>query len=124
MWIVTMSLPQRLVALRKSKGLTQQAMSDSVGIHVTQIKRYETGGSQPSLDVLKKIAIALNISADALLFDEDERGPDDELRLQFEAVSQFNEQEKLIAQEVLEGLILKHQAKQSMLRQQASKKSD
>ncbi|MCP4010648.1 MAG: helix-turn-helix transcriptional regulator [Proteobacteria bacterium] len=67
----------------------------------TQIKRYETGGSQPSLDVLKKIAIALNISADALLFDKDERGPDDELRLQFETVSQFNEQEKLIAQEVL-----------------------
>ncbi|WP_394203874.1 hypothetical protein [Marinagarivorans algicola] len=41
-----------------------------------------------SLQVFCKIALALNISADTLLFDEDERGPSDDLRMQFEALSQ------------------------------------
>ena len=36
---------------------------------------------------------------------------DDELRLQFEAISRFDIQEKQIIREVLDGLILKHEAK-------------
>jgi transcriptional regulator with XRE-family HTH domain len=121
-WSLLMTLPERLIILRRDNALTQQAMADAVGIHVTQIKRYELGQSQPSLDVLKKIAVALSISADSLLFDEGERGPDDRLMLQFEALSQFDDEDRLIAQGVLEGLILKHQAKQSLHRQQAAKK--
>jgi len=57
-----------------------------VGIHVTQLSRYESGSSQPTLDVIRKIAVALSVSADELIFDENERGPQDDLRLQFEAV--------------------------------------
>ena len=47
-----------------------------------------------------------------MLFDGDERGPDDELRLQFEAIPGFDSQETQIIREVLvlEGLILKHEA--------------
>ena len=51
------------------------------------------------------------MSADTMPFDGDERGPDDELRLQFEAISGFDSQEKQIIREVLESLILKHEAK-------------
>ena len=54
--------------------------------------------------------------------EEDLRGPDDALKLQFEAVSQFDDEDKQIAQSVLEGLMLKHQAKQSMQRQITNKK--
>jgi len=121
-WALLMALPERLITLRRDKGFTQQVMADAVGIHVTQVKRYELGQSQPSLDVLKKIAIALSISADSLLFDEEERGPEETLKLQFEAITQFDDEDKQIAQGVLEGLILKHQAKQSLQRQQAAKK--
>jgi len=96
-WSLLVSIPERLITLRRGKGLTQQAMADVVGIHVTQIKRYELGQSQPSLDVLKKIAMALNISADSLLFDDKERDPEDTLKLQFEAASKFDEEDKQIA---------------------------
>lgn len=75
----------RIVALRKQRSLTQQALADSVGIHVSNIRRHEAGTSQPTLDVLRNLALALATSADSLLFDEDERGPDDDLRLGFEA---------------------------------------
>jgi transcriptional regulator with XRE-family HTH domain len=94
----------------------QQGLADLAGIHITQIQRYEKGDAQPTLEMIRKLSRALVISADRLLFDEDERGPDDTLRLQFEALQQFDDDERATAQAVLEGLILKHQAKQSQMR--------
>ena len=46
-----------------------------------------------------------------LLFDEDERKPPEDFLLQFEAFSKLDPQEKQIIKEVLDGLILKHEAK-------------
>ncbi|GLS26530.1 helix-turn-helix domain-containing protein [Marinibactrum halimedae] len=115
--LLTMSFSDRLTALRKDRGLTQQALADAVQVHLTQINRYEGGDSQPTLEVIRKLAITLGVSADMLIFDEGERGPDDSLRFQFETVSKFEEEDKKVAQAVLEGLILKYQAKQSQLRE-------
>jgi transcriptional regulator with XRE-family HTH domain len=111
-----MDFAQRLAALRKERGLTQQALADRVAVHLTQINRYETGDSQPMLDVIRRLAIALSVTTDELIFGKDERGPDEDLRLQFEAISQFDEEDKELARGLLEGLILKHQAKQSVAR--------
>lgn len=109
--LMKMDFHKRLAQLRKDKSLTQQALADASGVNVSQLKRYETGVSQPSLDVLRKLAIALGTSADLLLFDKDERGPDDELRLLFEAVTRFDKEGKRVAMTVLESLILKQEAK-------------
>ena len=75
------------------------------------MRRYEAGTSQPTLDVTRKLSTALQVSADMLLFGSDERGPDDDLRLQFEAVSRFDEEEKRVVRSLLEGMILKHEAR-------------
>jgi hypothetical protein len=56
-------------------------------------------------------AALLDRLAEELIFDENERGPQDDLRLQFEAVSKFSAEEKRVIKSVLEGLILKHEAK-------------
>lgn len=112
-----MEFPQRLAEARKGRGLTQQALAERVSVHVTQINRYETGDSQPTLDVIRRLVLALAVSADQLIFGKDERGPDDDLRLQFEAICQFDEEDRELACGVLEGLILKHQAKQSIMHQ-------
>jgi hypothetical protein len=40
-----------------------------------------------------------------------ERGPEEDLRLQFEAVSRFDPEEKKIAKALLDSLILQHEAK-------------
>ncbi len=109
-WLMTMSFSRRLSQIRKGKKLTQQQMADTINIHVSQIKRYESGDTQPSLEVLRKIALALNISADTLLFDKDDRGASNDFKMQFEALSQFSENEKLVAREILDSLILKHTA--------------
>ena len=106
-----MDFPERLASLRKEKKLTQQNLAELVGINVIQIRRYERGVSQPTLEVIRKLAVALTVSADKLIFDDGERGPDEELRLQFEAISKFNPQEKRVVKEILDSLILKHEAK-------------
>jgi transcriptional regulator with XRE-family HTH domain len=107
----SVDFPQRLAELRKRHSLTQQQLADRIGMHVVQLRRYEAGTSQPTLDVIRKLATALQVSADVLLFGKDERGPDDDLRLQFEAVSGFDEEEKRVVRSLLEGMILKHEAR-------------
>lgn len=100
---MTMSFPNRLTALRKVRGLTQQALADAVQVHMTQINRYEGGDSQPTLEVIRKLAIALSVSADVLIFDEGEREPEDSLKFQFETIGQFDEEDKRVAQRCWKG---------------------
>lgn len=66
---------------------------------------------QSTLEALIKLAGALHVSLDSLVFKENERGPSDELALQFEAVSNMPEEEKKIIRPLLDGMILKYQAK-------------
>jgi transcriptional regulator with XRE-family HTH domain len=102
---------ERLVSLRKGRGLTQQALAELVGMHISQIRRYESGQSQPTLDAIRKLAVALSVSADMLLFDKDERGPDEDLRLQFEAASRLDPEEKNVIRSVIESIVVRNTVK-------------
>lgn len=62
-------------------------------------------------DAIRRLATTLNVTADLLVFDADERGPDDDLRLAFEAIDALDPDDKAHVQAVLEGLLLRHQAK-------------
>jgi transcriptional regulator with XRE-family HTH domain len=106
-----MEFPKRLALLRKANNMSQQALAKKAGISVVQLQRYEADKSQPTLEVIKRLAVALGVSADVLIFEEHERDPGEDLRLQFERMNQFSADEKKVAKAVLEGLILKHEAK-------------
>ncbi len=54
--------------------------------------------------------LALNVSADMLLFDNI-HGPNEDLRFHFEAVSKLAPKEKNVIKELIEGMSLKHDAK-------------
>ena len=109
--LCTMPFRERITALRKARGLTQQALGELADVHTIQIHRYEAGSSQPSLEASKRLAVALRVATDDLLFEETERSPSDDLRLQFEAIGQFDAEEKKIVKALLDSLILKHQAR-------------
>jgi len=109
--LLTMNFGQRQAALRKGRSMTQQILADLVGCHVTMTRRYEVNQTQPTLEVIRKLVRALSVSADALVFELDERGPTDALRLQFEAVSQLPPEEQSVVKEVLDSLIIKFQAR-------------
>lgn len=110
--IIAMHFSTQLLKIRKKQGFTQQTLADAVGLHVNQIKKYEAGSAQPTLGALIKLARALHVSLDELAFEEGERGPDEDLRLQFEAVSRMPPEEKKIIKALLDGMIIKHQTKQ------------
>ena len=46
------------------------------------------------------------------MFEEDERQPDDSLNLLLEGISKLDADEKKMIKEIIEGILLKHQAKQ------------
>lgn len=104
-----MEFPERLAALRKARGMTQLALAEQVDISVLQIRRYEGGTSQPTLDVIRRLSIALGVSADMLVFDEQERGPSDVLRYQFETISRMPEREQEMVRDMLDAVIVKNQ---------------
>lgn len=114
-WLLPMDFSKRLSELRKIRGFTQQAIADAIDLHVNQIKRYEANTAQPTLETLVRLAKALHVTLDELVFSEETRGPSDDFRMQFEALTKFDDHEKLVAKELLDSLILKHTANQLSL---------
>ncbi len=62
-----MDFGQRLKSLRDEKAVTQEELSNYLGVGRPTIAGYETKGKQPSFEILKKIANFFNVSIDYLL---------------------------------------------------------
>lgn len=61
---------QRIRKYRKAQHLSQDELSEKVGISVTHMSHIETGNTKLSLPVLVELASALEVRTDDLLFDE------------------------------------------------------
>ncbi len=107
--LISMSIARRLATLRKQKGLTQQALADALGLHISP-RSSVAGTSQPSLEALKKLAKIFRVTTDSLIFEPEELEPDEDLRLQFKAVSNMPAKEQQIVKQLLEGMIIKYEA--------------
>ena len=102
----------RLIAARKHAGLTQHALAELAGLHVSNIRRYEASTNQPTIDALRNLALALNTSTDQLLFEPHEREPDDDLKHAFEAAStRLDDEGRQHLKATLEGLLLRTEAR-------------
>ena len=117
--LISMGFPERLSAIRKKRGFTQKGLAEATGMSHIQVHRYEHGSAQPTLDAIKRLAVMLGVTTDELIFDDNERGPSDDLKLQFEAISAFDEEDKAVARTLLESLILRHQSKRWIRREEA-----
>lgn len=54
--------------IRVDKNISQQELADIVGIHSTHVSRYERNMAQPSIEIAKKMAEALDVSVDTLIY--------------------------------------------------------
>ena len=106
-----MSFPERLPSLRKELGFAQQQMANQIGMHVSQLKRCEADSSQPTIEAFTRIPLALDVSADLLLFEPGERAPAERLKLQFEAVFKLDEKERDAVETMIAGVPHMHDAK-------------
>ncbi|MBD8489906.1 helix-turn-helix domain-containing protein [Echinicola sp. CAU 1574] len=68
-----MLLGKNLKYLRKGKQMTQENLSDQLGIKRTMISAYEDGRSEPKLSTLKLIGDIFSVSLDELLYHDIEK---------------------------------------------------
>ncbi len=75
-----MKIQDKIKINRKNKGLSQKQLAEIVGINTSHLSRLENGRYKPSIEVLKKLAAALQVSADYLLSSTDEEA--EEIKIQ------------------------------------------
>ena len=111
----------RLIKLRKQRGLFQRDIADQFGIERTTYGKYENAGIQPSPDLIVKLADFFDVTTDYLLGKSDipnhdtipttsitaeeaiiaEVGCDDDRYLLFRGVSRMTQDERKKAREIL-----------------------
>lgn len=70
-----MKLDEKLVHLRKEKGLTQLELAEAMNVSRQAVSKWEAGGTLPSTENLRSLSELYGVSVDYLL-NEEERGPE------------------------------------------------
>lgn len=64
-----MSISENIKFYRNKRGLTQQELANKIGKSINSVKKYESGYTNPPIDVINKISAALEINVIYLLED-------------------------------------------------------
>ena len=62
------AIHQQLKLLRQAKGLTQEAVAQKVGVTRQAISSYESGRTQPDLDMLRRFAEVYDVALEDILY--------------------------------------------------------
>ena len=63
---LSLFLSKRIKELRKSKNYTQDKFAELIDVDAKHLSRIECGKTQPSLNLLKKISVVLNVEISEL----------------------------------------------------------
>jgi transcriptional regulator with XRE-family HTH domain len=105
-----MPLGDRIKELRTELGLSQAELAQRVGsTDARQISRYENGRITPSVDAIARLAQALDVSLDYLVFDDMPRRPlhvdDHGLAERLAALAELNPEDRASLLSVLDALL-------------------
>ncbi|EHX2144240.1 helix-turn-helix transcriptional regulator [Escherichia albertii] len=101
-----MPFAETLRTLRHARNLTQAQLAELAGVTPLQIRRYEAGEAQPMLPAIHGLAVALQCSADALVFGtEADAASDTPLSCQIAAIAALPIDAQQKIQETLSALI-------------------
>ncbi len=89
-----MELKEKLVILRKEKGLTQLAVAEKLDVSRQAISRWESGIALPSTDNLKSLSALYGVPIDYLLNSDVER-EDNQVQTDMNCGEQATPQEKV-----------------------------
>jgi len=115
-----MTFKERLKQARTNKKISQQELAKLVGVHYTNIGRYERGEAVPSANVLNNLAQALDVSPDYLingtLEDKAENTiSDNELLMQFKKVEKLPGDKKKLVKEFLDAFLFKDSVQKQLV---------
>lgn len=65
-----MRFEEKLVDLRKSRGISQEQLAEALGVSRQAVSRWESGDSTPDMTNLLGLCQYFGVSADYLIFDE------------------------------------------------------
>jgi len=102
-----MSLKNNLKKLRNRKGLTQSELADISDVSMTQISKIERGESNnPELGTIKKLCVALECTADDLLFDRKLSSSSEALQHYFDKAMRLSSKDKAILIEIVHKFLM------------------
>lgn len=107
-----MTIAERIRLIRQQRKLSQKELADKAEVNLKSLSRYELGTSIPPADLLKQIADALGVSADALLSDDQITITDEELLKKFEIIQNMDGETKNMIINFLDLAIRDHKAKE------------
>lgn len=99
-----------LKSLRSEKGFSQEAFASKIGVHVTNLSKYERNLSIPSLEVAKRMAEVLEISLDKLVHGENKAQDtieDIDLLSLFNKAQKLSKKQKETVKDFLSAFVLK-----------------
>lgn len=108
-----MDIHKRIKQLRIEKNWTQTELADRLKIKQKQISAYERGANKPSTEVLIRLAEVFEVSLDYLAFELQGQSSklevkDRELLRYFETIDKFDLEERKMAKDVLDLIVMKH----------------
>lgn len=104
------ALGARIAALRKERGLSQQALADELGIAQQTLAHYEVGRARPPVSLLPEFSRIFAVSVDALLGSENrrtlgKRGPAPKLQQHLERISQLPKPKQRFVMQMLDAVL-------------------
>jgi len=103
------ALGARIAALRKERGLSQQALADELGIAQQTLAHYEVGRARPPVSLLPEFSRIFAVSVDALLGEESKRtgkrGPAPKLQQHLERISQLPKTKQRFVMQMLDAVL-------------------
>ncbi len=103
---------ENLKKCKTKKGISQEEISKKMSIHPVQFSRYERGQSIPSIEVLQKLAAALDTTTDYLMNGSNDEVvsaqlTDKELLSQFREVEKLDQEDKQLVKTFIDAFITK-----------------
>lgn len=101
------------IKIRKGKKLTQGELAERASISGNHLSRLERGVFQPSIDVVKRLAQALDVNVEGLLSGEDEVAPtvsikNKELTERVRMIDQLEPKDQQAIIRVVDSMLTKH----------------
>ena len=105
----------KITKARKMRRLTQRELAEKLNVHPSMVTRWERGQIHPRDNTLDNIAVALDLTVDALMAQkavqasEMDLSSDRELQRCIELLSKMSEEDRKAVKHMIQALAFRHQ---------------
>ncbi|HGW3827929.1 MULTISPECIES: helix-turn-helix domain-containing protein [Acinetobacter] len=109
-----MSVSANIRRLCKELNISQKDLAKLANLPASTISSALKEGSDPRASTIKNIVIALGVSSDMVLFDDEELGLNGDLKILFREVERFEGKEREQLKDMLRMMIVHNKSKELM----------